>query len=459
MDASPNAVTAAERFACHVIESTYEQLPAAAIAAAKSVILDSLGVAVAGAAQRAAATLGETAERWGRADEASVLGSGRHLPAPAAALVNGFQIHCQEFDCVHEGAVVHPMATVLAASLAFAERKGGVTGRELLLAVTLGVDVAVSLGVASRAAMRFFRPATAGAFGAVAALGCLAGLGVPELVNAFGILLGQVSGTMQPHAEGKAMLPVQIGFNARNAIVAVDLAAAGIEGPREVFEGRFGYLPLFEGEYDLAPALAALGKLWRVAELSHKPFPSGRATHGGIDALLQLRASTGFELDDIARVTIHAPPLVVQLVGRPLLPDPSPSFARLCLPYVGAVALLNGSVGLDDFRAPRLTDPTVHTLASRIAVMVEGTADKNALLPQRVTVRLASGMTHEIRLDAVLGSPARPLTRQQRLAKFRTCWRAGPPGLTAERCEALARMVERLESVADVAALVALATL
>ena len=449
---------ATERLARHVVDTVYARLPEPAIAAAKAVILDTLGVAVAGAGLPAAARLAQAAAGWGAGSEASVIGTKIRLPAPAAAFVNGYQIHCQEFDCLHEGAVVHPMATVLAASLAFAERTGGISGRELILAVTLGVDVAVSLGLAARASLRFFRPATAGAFGAVAALGKLKRLALPELVNGFGLVLAQVSGTMQPHAEGKALLPVQMGFNARNAVAAADLVAAGLDGPQEVFEGRFGYLALFEADYEIEPALAELGRVWRIAELSHKPFPSGRATHGGIDALLALKARHGFAAEEVERVTITAPPLVVQLVGRPLVAAPTPNFARLSLPYVGAVALLRGGVGLADFSSERLGDPAVHALAARFAVVVEETPEKNALLPQRVELSLKSGGKFTETLAAVLGSPAKPLPPEALRAKFEACWRAGPAGLTSARAAALSAAVERLETLTDVAELAALAT-
>src|ERR687891_647213 len=100
---------------------------------------------------------------------------GGALPAPAAAMCNGFQIHNSEYDCVHEAAVVHPMAVLLAATMAHAERAGGVSGRDLLSAIALGVDVAAGLGVASKAPLRFFRPATAGALAATAAIGRLRG--------------------------------------------------------------------------------------------------------------------------------------------------------------------------------------------------------------------------------------------------------------------------------------------
>ena len=174
---------------------------------------------------------------WGEGAEAVVWGRGKRVPAPTAAFLNGFQAHCQEYDCVHEKAVLHPMATLLPAAIAYAERKGGISGRELIVAVAVGVDVAANLGVAAREGLKFFRPATAGGFGATAAIGRLAGFDADTLCNAFGIQYGQTSGTMQSHVEGSIVLPMQIGFNGRAALHACDIAATGLSGPRDVFEG------------------------------------------------------------------------------------------------------------------------------------------------------------------------------------------------------------------------------
>jgi len=98
-----------------------------------------------------------------------VWGRGLRLSAPAAAFMNAWQMHNQEYDCLHEGAVVHAMATVLPAALAAAEQRGGVSGAELIAAIAVGTDIAAGLGLASRAGFCFFRPGTAGGFGATAA--------------------------------------------------------------------------------------------------------------------------------------------------------------------------------------------------------------------------------------------------------------------------------------------------
>jgi aconitate decarboxylase len=442
------------RFASHALETRYDDLPARAIAATKTFILDSFGVAVVGSTGPWVAELIETQARPGEGSDARAWVRGTQLPAPAAAFVNGCQIHNSEFDCVHEAAVVHPMAVLLAATTAHAERARKISGRDFLTAIVLGVDVAAGLGLAARAPMRFFRPATAGAFAATAAIGRLMGFDVPTLVHAFAITHGQLCGTMQAHAEGSPLLAMQIGFNARNAVVACDLAAAGITGPQNVLEGRFGYYPLFEGACDLAPVVDGLGKIWRITEVAHKPFPCGRATHGVIDGVLQLKRQHHFAALSVAKVECLVPPLTHRLVGRPARPDMAVSYARLCAAYAVACALLHDTVDIADFGPQSLTDQGRLALAARVALRADHNPDQNALAPVHVAVILENGTRHEIRVDEIYGSPARPMTRDVHLAKFRRNWGAGALPLTEAAGDALAAQVDALESLADVTELV-----
>jgi aconitate decarboxylase len=442
------------RFASHALETAYDDLPARAIAATKTFILDSFGVAVVGSAGPWVAELIEAQARWGRGGDARVWVRGTRLAAPAAAFVNGYQIHNSEFDCVHAAAVVHPMAVLLAATTAHAERAKKISGHDFLTAIALGVDVAAGIGLASRAPMRFFRPATAGAFAATAAIGRLMGFDVQTLVHAFAIAHGQLCGTMQAHAEGSPLLAMQIGFNARNSVVACDLAAAGITGPQNVLEGRFGYYPLFEGACDLTPVLDGLGTVWRITEVAHKPFPCGRATHGVVDGVLQLKRRYGFGPRDVAKVDCLAPPLTHRLVGRPARPDMVPNYARLCAAYVVACALLNDTVDIADFGPKSLADQERLAMAARVTLRADDNPDQNALAPVRVAVTLENGTSHEIRVDEVYGSPARPMTRDAHLVKFRRNWGSGAVPLAEAAGDALATRVDALESLTDVTELV-----
>jgi 2-methylcitrate dehydratase PrpD len=221
-----------------------------------------------------------------------------------------------------------------------------------------------------------------------------------------------------------------------------------------VLEGPFGYYPLFEGACDLGPVLDGLGKVWRITEVAHKPFPCGRATHGVIDGVLQLKRRHGFAAGDVSRVECLVPPLTHRLVGRRAHSDMAPNYAKLCAPYTIACALLNDTVGIAEFRAEALGDPRRLELAAMVALRIDDNPDRNALAPVRVAVTLADGATHEQRIEQVYGSPARPMNRVAHLAKFRRNWSAGAQPLAEAAGEALVARVDALEALADVTELV-----
>jgi len=318
----------------------------------------------------------------------------------------------------------------------------------------VAVDIAATLGLCSRAPMRFFRPANAGGLGATVGLAMLAGLGAEQLRDAIGIYYGQCTGTMQAHQEGSPQLAMQMGFAARGAATAVELARRGMPGPRAPISGHFGYFALFDGNADPAP-FDTLGQSWRVLEVSQKPFPSGRATHGGGDAVQRLMREDGVTAERVVTGRFRVPPLTARLVGRPATEGMTASQARLCLQYNAAVCLRRGTVGLDDFTPTALADPATLALARRLTIIEDGNSDPNALLPQRVEIELAEGRTVAYDIRQVLGSSERPLSLGAARAKFDACWRSAS-GLVVEHATALWDAVSALDSLDDVRILSAL---
>jgi 2-methylcitrate dehydratase PrpD len=444
-----------DRIAAHI--TAPHALPAATAANVRTFLLDTLGVGIAGTSGAQVSDLIALARSWGAGDESTVWLTGERMSAQSAAIVNAYQIHCLEFDCVHEGAVLHPMATILSAVLAWAERESAagrpVPGAALIPALAVGVDVSTMLGIVTDAPIRFFRPATAGGFGAVAAIARLAGFDARQTKDALGAQYSQISGTLQPHAEGSPMLGMQVGFNAAAAIRSTDLARAGFRGPHDLFTGQYGYFKLYEGDNHAIDAfLPSLGTDWQIDRMSHKPWPSGRLTHGVIDGLGRLMAQHGFAATDIARVTARVPPLNHRLVGRPDIPAPEPNYAKLCLAFVAGRFLATGHVDVPDFRGAALTDPETHRLAALVDVELDtANPDQNALDPQTITVRLTSGQTHAIHLPHVYGHPAVPLTDAENIAKFRRCATYGTRALADP--DALIAAVDGINALPDIATL------
>jgi len=162
----------------------------------------------------------------------------------------------------------------------------------------------------------------------------------------------------------------------------------------------------------------------------------------------------GFTPDAIAEITVHVPPLVMDLVDRPDIPNPSSNYAKLCLPFVVGTYLARGRVDVPDFASPEMRDdPVVHALASRVRVVLDDNPDQNAIAPQRIVVRLKDGAEHAITIRAIYGHPDAALTEAENLNKFtRNCGYARSP-VALELRDQLIALIADWEQVEDVAIL------
>jgi 2-methylcitrate dehydratase PrpD len=393
------------------------RLPDAVRADALRLLGDTLAGGAAGASSLEALKLLEAVPGLRDRSESRLLGGGQAF-ASSAAFFNGFAIHCLEWDAVHEPAVVHALSVATAALLAAADRTGGSDPEAFLAALAVGVDVASGLGLSAIGPMRFFRPATAGVIGAALAVARLAGLPRAQFPDVLGLAYSFAGGTMQAHVEASVALPLQIGRAAQAAVQAVDLAKAGMGGPHDVLEGPFGYSNLIE-PLDLSRYTPTLGRIWRISQVSIKPFPSGRASHGALGALADLRTEGAVSLHSVERIELFAPPLICRLVGRPYQTGATMSYNRLCLGFLAPLMLRDGHID------PRI-ETTVADLAKKVTVQLDGNPDGNALGPQRLVVTLKDGSVIERAIAANLGSPDAPMSPAQAAAKYDLCRALAP---------------------------------
>ena len=452
-----------------LIEHTrFEDLPPDAVQAATVFFLDTVGVACAGKLAPRMDELLAASARWGGSGEAaaSLWNTGLRAPGPVAALVNGYQCHALEYDCVYEPGVILPTPPIFGALMAKVDELTALgrppSGRDLIRAFTVALEVSCTLAGATRSAMFFFRPATTGVFSALAALACLDPLPRAQLRYAFGIGYSQMCGPMQAHEEGSMMLAMQMGFAARNAVQAYDMARVGITSPVELLGGRFGFFTNFEHDHDLPGALDAMGAPWKVTQLSHKPFPSGRVTHGVIHAMRGLRQELGLTaanaLERIQSVHVWLPPLGMRLVGRPMVHQPPPNYARLCIPFVAAAEVVFGGVDPTTFVPERLGDPVLEALAMRVVTEEKPHPNPNAFYPQTLTVELNSGERITREIPYAWGHPLLPLSAQEREDKFRLCWHLTRARSAAQdqKMEDMITWLNQLPEAPDAAPLVAL---
>jgi 2-methylcitrate dehydratase PrpD len=116
-----------------------EDLPAAVAVRTLEVVLDGSGclLAAANPAWPTGCLIAGFARDQGGNGEASVVGQGFRTGAAHAALANGTMGYACDFEPHHPAAILHPIAVMIPAALAIAQRTGA-GGARWLAAVALG---------------------------------------------------------------------------------------------------------------------------------------------------------------------------------------------------------------------------------------------------------------------------------------------------------------------------------
>ena len=223
----------------------YEDLPEAITDRVKNSILDTLGIIMPASELmpdlRPAIDLQIEA---GGKEESTVLGYGVKLPCWAAAFANGVRGHALDYADGHLEAVFRVGISVIPAALALAERRGVVSGRELITTVAVAEELLCRLGVANarrRTQMGPWHPGIVlGNFAATAAAAKVLDLTPEQIDRAFGIAFLRTGGTLGVTAPDANIRGMYAGFVGHNGVLAALLAQRGVLGPRGCigFEGR-----------------------------------------------------------------------------------------------------------------------------------------------------------------------------------------------------------------------------
>ena len=447
---------AAWPLAQHVCRTRYADLPASAIEAARRDVLDTFGCMLGGSRSPGIDELCLVIGRWGGLEESRVLLRGMRLPAPQAALLNASMGHALDFDdTLDTGGSIHPGVSVLASVLAAADTLGGVSGRDVLLAVALGLDISCRIALASTLDRGWHRTAAIGVFGATAAAGKLMGLTAEQMLHAFGIAYSHAAGNRQCILDGALTKRMQAGQAASAGVFSAVLAQTGFTGAHNIFNGRFGFLELYQPNgHDASLLLRDLGAVFCGEALSYKPYPCGRPLHAAIDAALAARTALGIAgAGDIESVTIEADPAghADQFGRGPAKRRPTQVVeAQFAQPFLVATALVHGKIGIAEVDG--LGDPSVLALSDRIVGIAR---DSRPTGSPTITVRRTDGRSVTVEATDPSGSPAKPLTDAQFEAKFRDCARNALRPLSNESVDAALSRVQQLDRVADVRDLLA----
>jgi 2-methylcitrate dehydratase PrpD len=412
--------TLTEELADYWADARFEDLPENVVHAAKRVLLDTIGVGIAGsntdvgrialrAMQYGTATGSGTGVAWG---------AGMRLPPAQAALVNGTASHVLELDdyggCGHSGAVVIPAVLALALG-------ADVRGADVLTAIVAGYDVSTRVldaaaGYTVHNALGWHSTGTCGPFGAAAGAAKILRLGRAEFADSVAIAGTFTGGIWAFLVDGAMTKRLHAGKAAETGVAAALLASAGMSGPRHILEAEWGgffstYVP---GRADRARVTQDLGSQFKILESGMKPYACCRGVHGSIDGLQQIMAEASIASRDVARIVVHGSEQTRRQFNRHSVQNLVD--AQFSIPYCLAVTAESGRATFDQFSPLR----TSETEIARLIALTEVVGDRELRFDDDTFLEVftADGRVLTRQIQFPKGAPQNPVSDDELIDKF-----------------------------------------
>lgn len=439
-------------------KTKYEDLSAEAVAAAKLAMLNIIGNSIAGYQTRIGELhIGMAKDMGGGRGEATIIGDGTKVTVPLAAYANGNLGFALDYeDTVYY--ITHPGYITTASGLAMGEHLGS-SGRDLILAVTLGYEIVARIGLAMQPT-----PERGGQvwgeqyhpFASATTAGKLLGLDADALDVAFGIA-GTYSTVPSVYKyfgvveETRPMREVKLGWGwmCMAGVVAAQSAKRGFQGGHGVLDGPQGfYIMAGSDQCDFERMTKDLGQSWAITDTDYKPHPSIAWNHPPHDATRTLVAEHNITPDQVEKITITG-------LGMNLIGDTAPSSAvdaQFSAPYAVVTTIMQEPLLPAMYSDEKLADPVLRDLLSKVESHEDKAATDAFFSDQKmiytVAIGLKSGETVERHVEWPRDQP--DYGRGDLETKFRDL--AGTV-MPTDRIDAIMETVDGLDTLGSVAEL------
>jgi 2-methylcitrate dehydratase PrpD len=446
-------------FASHAAELAYDQISDDAQWAAKKSILDTLGVILAASGtEPAVRAVIDIVKESGGKPECTLLGFGGKAPAMMAALANGALAHCLDYDDQTPWGQ-HTASSIVPAVFAVAERRGGVSGRELIAAVAIGQDIFARLRRHVGWKKDWNLSTVLAVFAATASASRAMGLSASQTAHGMGIATMQSSGIMEMVAgRGSDLRGMYAGFSAKGAVLAAMMAERGVTGIERAFEGEYGFMnTYFGGRYDRNGILRDLGIALTGSGTLYKRWPCVGTAHSHMKAAIDIVTQNSLDLDDIAEIRLYVGDYH-DLMCQPLEERRAPATladAKFSLPFLVSIAIVRRGMSVSDFSEAGLRDETVMAMGRKITLVRDAALDwKLELPPGRVEIVTRDGRRWLEEGRKVPGNADNPMSWEDVCAKFRECSSVAVEHVAESDAVEAIGLAERLENLPDATRLI-----
>ena len=406
--------------------------------------------------------------QFGGTGNATVLFRPERRDPVRAAFLNTTYAGSIDSDDTHVGSMLHPGSIVFSAALATADELGA-TGRDFVAAVAAGYETMIRIGLSLQPThfqRGFQSTATCGGFGAGIAAARIAFNQQQDaerkLASTIVLVASFAGGLTQFYKSGSTVKRIHAARAAENGVAAAFLARAGFSGPDDILEGSNGFARAYADAADFSIITNGLGTDFAMRELTIKAHACSARVQAAVEGILDLCKANNIDPENVADVLVGIPAVIL---GRLTIPRPvDVQAAQMSLPHSAALALAMGrsagpgfTLSVTDYERS-LTDRTVKALEQRVRCEVDPqveAATTAQAVPARVTITMRDGTQHSAFVAAPKGSPSRPFTHEDHVARFQCeLSKRWPDGVRREVIE-IAENLSDLDKVSRITALLA----
>ena len=440
-----------DRLAGFVSGINLEDLDESTVAAAKNVVLDTIGAILAGSRMAENANFARFALSTGSGN-CSLFGHAGKVQPMFAAMVNATAGVALEMD---EGSRLgggHPSIHVSPGAIAVAEDRGS-SGKELLESIIAGYEVTSRIGSATVTKDEIHSHGTWGTMGTAAATARLLGYDAGQTRTAMNLAVSMSpANTWTPCLEGATIRNLYPGRSGFQGILAAHLGECGFtglkDGPADLYKSVIG------NGFDRDAVVDGLGEpgFYRIQRNYFKFHACCLYNHPVLDAVQSLLQKEEFGPHDVSHVKVEAPPLAL------IMADPEPEnmlAAKFSIPYAVAAMVVRGSADVTSFYPQQVSNSLIRQLAQRVEVVAdEDMSFRRYDYPAaRVAVSLSDGRILEGSVTVQRGDAKNPVNHEELVGKFRFI--AGDV-LGEARTKQVIDTVAKLDTLGDVGELTAL---
>lgn len=451
--------TLAHQLGNYACSLQFEDLSKEVVHEVKRRVIDSIGCALGAWNEEPCTIARQVASEFSARQGSTIIGTSHKAPPDWAAFATGCCIRYFDYnDTYLSKEPAHPSDNISAA-LAMAESMGA-NGRELITAIALAYEVQCRLCDAASIRARGWDHVTYGAFSTALACARLMTLDPEKARHAVNIA-GVACAAMRQARVGELSHWKGVAFAnaARHGVYSALLARAGMTGPAPIFEGQMGF------EKQLGVSLGNVGEKFvkrpdakspdegtaaMILKTSIKYWPAEYHSQSAIEAALAVRKEIA-DLTQVKGMTIESHDASVDIIGsEPEKWKPETrETADHSLPYMTAIALIDGEVTDKQFEPERFADPKIWKFLEN--VKVERNEELSGLYPGAVAnivhVDISDGRRLTKRVDYPLGHAKNPLKDAQVEGKFRALVE---PSLGADGARAIVDLVWKLDEAKNV---------